>query len=433
MQTLEVSPAIVIAALIIAVFIGLISTTFLKYPYDKRIKIWGTGWLILSTLATFSVIVPSNTFGVWNLLAVIGIVLGSTVIVNGSIDREVVLFPWWVYAIVMVASVAYGAVCMLLQIYTSVAFILPELYGGIAALFFLRAILNHTTKRGAFVWLIVISTLGWTITAFGVASLLILPPGTVKVYLSFQGAFIGMIILFIYGRSVELSHETLSYQNRLALLLASVIHHDIRNYIQILRQSLELARLDEVKHRDWLSVAAQVAENVATFLEEVREATSEIARYQKVEREMDLSKVVSSILEFFSRVYLDKKVKIVNRVEEAQMVYSNDLLRQIIYNIIDNAIKHGTTLLKIGTKSDNRHIVLYIEDRAGGLPQAPLDYINKPGELSKAPGVGLGLILIKGLAPLCQVEVHAENVYENGQPVGCRYNLEFIAPLSNNS
>ncbi|MHA1806189.1 MAG: sensor histidine kinase, partial [Candidatus Thorarchaeota archaeon] len=403
-----VSPSFVVSIIIIILVLLIVSATFLTYQYDKRMKLWGIGWLVMSLFSAPSIVYPSSVVDILDLFAVVGIIVGSTLMLNGSIQPSK-LYSWKIYGISILTAILYDVIIFIIQIPTRISYIIPEFYAGIVAFIFIRTFWWHYQDKGFFGTFLVVGTVGWASTSIGVSILTILPENMLLIYLSIQAVSLSMVGLGIFTWSILLSHRILERQNNLALLLAGVVHHDIRNYIQLILQALELAQEREENSQEWLTVATQVTKNVTTFLTEVRKVTSEIARYQKSEKVINLAEVVHSVTELIDTVYEDKKLRIVYDLEQPLMVYSNDLIHQIIYNIVDNAIKHGSSFLEIKSRRSSKQVVLYIEDRAGGLSQPLLDYINQSGKLSEAPGGGLGLILIKGLASLCQVNVHAEN------------------------
>ncbi len=395
-----VNPSFVVAVVVIILLLLVVSAIFLTYQYDNRMTLWGTGWLIITLLAGPSIVYPSISVDLLDAAALLGITLGSTLMLNGCV-RPSRRFPLWAYGLTLIGVLVYDAVVFLAQVLTRIAYILPEFYAGVVALLLLRGLWNHYQDHSFFWWFITVGTLGWTLTTLGVSLLLVAPESWILPYLDIQAVSLSMVGLGIFGWSVVLSHKNLEQQNNLAILLASVIHHDIRNYIQLILQALELAQTKGGNDREWIETATEVTRSVSAFLEEVREVTSEIARYRRSEKVIDLTSVIHSVGQLIGRVYEDTRLQIIFDLDEPLMVYSNELVHQIIYNIIDNAIKHGSTFLEITGKDASKHVTLTITDRAGGLPQSLIDFINEPGDLSRAPGIGLGMILIKGLAPLC--------------------------------
>ncbi len=66
-------------------------------------------------------------------------------------------------------------------------------------------------------------------------------------------------------------------------------------------------------------------------------------------------------------------------------------------------------------------------DVAGGIPDVVKDYINsmKENDSLVRTRIGLGMILIKGLAPLCGVKVSVTDNLWDSRAVGTIYLLEY--------
>jgi signal transduction histidine kinase len=90
------------------------------------------------------------------------------------------------------------------------------------------------------------------------------------------------------------------------------------------------------------------------------------------------------------------------------MIKSCPLLKEILWNIFDNAFKHGSSVLQVSATSTNRSDVgLEISDRSGGLSEETKEFLNSPDSLSRpvAPGLGLGVVLIHGLSTICDIDL----------------------------
>jgi len=116
------------------------------------------------------------------------------------------------------------------------------------------------------------------------------------------------------------------------------------------------------------------------------------------------------------------------QVSKDRTVKSCPLIKEVLWNIIDNAFKHGSEVLYIQESSvTNSEVVLEISDRCGGLPEDIKDFLNSSTSLSRpvAPGFGLGVILIHGLSTICDVKLFVEDVVEGSMTVGTKYTLTF--------
>jgi len=104
------------------------------------------------------------------------------------------------------------------------------------------------------------------------------------------------------------------------------------------------------------------------------------------------------------------------------------LAKELLWNIFDNAFKHDSEILLVnGSNASNPRVVLTISDRAGGLTSTIRDYLNNPNSLTEQvpSGLGLGIVLIQGLATMCRAGLHVEDYVEDSKSIGTTYILNF--------
>ena len=93
------------------------------------------------------------------------------------------------------------------------------------------------------------------------------------------------------------------------------------------------------------------------------------------------------------------------------------LLKELLWNIVDNAFSYGSSHLIIEAEELSRgSFQLLIVDDAGGMPIQYKEFLNSPESVfePKPPGTSLGIVLIRGLAPLCGVRLRVkDNVIES--------------------
>ena len=85
------------------------------------------------------------------------------------------------------------------------------------------------------------------------------------------------------------------------------------------------------------------------------------------------------------------------------------LFEQVLINLIENALKHGAPPLAIKVVRISDRVVLEVADRGPGLP-APSDRLfEKFVRASTAPGVGLGLAVVRAIVIAHGGDVSAED------------------------
>src|SRR5690625_1698757 len=121
--------------------------------------------------------------------------------------------------------------------------------------------------------------------------------------------------------------------------------------------------------------------------------------------------VLSIVLTIAEPLTKSKPIKIINQVDELLPPVSADKnrLQQILYNLIDNAIKYtdeGTITISATKETD--HLTLQITDTGSGIPEKYLNDIFQPFQQGsesisrQATGVGIGLSVTKNLVELHQ-------------------------------
>lgn len=99
-------------------------------------------------------------------------------------------------------------------------------------------------------------------------------------------------------------------------------------------------------------------------------------------------------------------------------IVSDPALRQVIGNVIDNAIEVSPDWVGIRADREGEALALSIYDRGPGFPAEILDGFGKPYHSSKGrPGGGLGLFLLVNVIRKLGGEVRAENLPHGGAQV----------------
>ncbi len=215
-------------------------------------------------------------------------------------------------------------------------------------------------------------------------------------------------------RDLTLALEALSanldkteLMNEKLRVVGSLTRHDVRNklsavtgYSFILKKKhLDLA--DVVEGLDRMSAA--VVESMRIF--DFAKAYEQIGVEELVD--VDVAKVVDEASEMFSGL----SFKVINHCQ-GLAVKADSLLRQLIYNFIDNTRKYGqkTTTAKVyyETASSGDFRLIY-EDDGVGIPKENKGQLFKQG-FSTGGSTGFGLFLSKKM-----VEVYGWTLVEEGE------------------
>ena len=97
---------------------------------------------------------------------------------------------------------------------------------------------------------------------------------------------------------------------------------------------------------------------------------------------------------------------------------SDAVLKQVVFNILDNAIEASPQRIELVATREGDALVLSVNDDGAGFPQEMLADIGKPYNSSKGrPGGGLGLFLVVNVVRKLGGEIRARNRFGGGATV----------------
>ncbi len=141
---------------------------------------------------------------------------------------------------------------------------------------------------------------------------------------------------------------------------------------------------------------------------------------------VDLYSVTHVIVEILSYIG-NKDVKIYNYIERGKFLLADeDRLRQILYNLIENAVKYTKQgKVEISCYEEHRFLVIEVSDTGRGIAPEHLESIFEPfRQLEDASrGAGLGLNVTKELVQLHGGEITVHSVVGQGTTVQINFPL----------
>jgi PAS domain S-box-containing protein len=230
--------------------------------------------------------------------------------------------------------------------------------------------------------------------------------------------------------------EALREAKMQAELYLDLISHDINNMNQIGLGYLELAMgrltLDE-DGTALLSKPLEALKNSSTLIDNVRKTRMAITG-ELTMRPVDVGKMLEDI----TREHESERKKdifIDYMPSRGSLVMSNELLKDVFTNLLDNAVKHSGRPVSIGIKLESlqsngrEYHLVSIEDDGPGIPddiKARIFDRMIRGE-TKAKGTGLGLYLVKTLVRSFNGKVWVENRIAGDYTKGSRFMVRLPA------
>ncbi len=223
-------------------------------------------------------------------------------------------------------------------------------------------------------------------------------------------------------------------QSKLASLgrLSASIAHEIRNPIgamshagQLLAESESLTDSERRLTDIICSHSARVSEIVDNVLQLSRRDTGQRER-------LDLAPwLLSFIDEFTQTIGLNEgEIRLHNKSPRLHVLIDPSHLRQILWNLCDNAVKYASdnggisVELKPGRVETTGRPYLDIADSGSGIDAAMVDNIFEPFFTARQGGTGLGLYISR---ELCELNGAALS-YRPNQPAGSVFRIVFADP-----
>ena len=260
------------------------------------------------------------------------------------------------------------------------------------------------------------------------ASLIIggLPRERLPLVVGLLGLTAGLIVvaLFQLRRDAELS--------RLRSDFVSGVSHELRTplaQIRMFSETLLLGRVrSEHEGRRSLEIILREAQRLGQLVENVLLfARGERKTPRILPKPTPLAPLVSEIVDSFAPLATGANARLATALHQtAAANVDPGALRQILLNLLDNAVKYGpsgqTVSVALGLNGDRARIL--VEDEGPGIDARDAERIWQPfNRLSKAAavtgGAGIGLSIVRQLA-----ELHGGRAWVEAGSIGARFIVE---------
>jgi PAS domain S-box-containing protein len=226
-------------------------------------------------------------------------------------------------------------------------------------------------------------------------------------------AGIVLIVRDVTGRKA--SEEALRIANEKISLLASMTRHDVSNLVTALYGYLDLLREDISGKEDaaYLSKCVELVGKIDSYLRFSRE-------YQEIGSQQPIWRLLSEMISQAANDVPHEGIDITARINPVE-VYSDPLAVKVFYNLLDNAVRHGGHLTRIGIsteKAPDGDLVVVFEDNGGGVGFEEKERIFGYGV---GKNTGFGLTISREVLALT-----GSSIVETGIPgKGARFEVRF--------
>jgi signal transduction histidine kinase len=206
------------------------------------------------------------------------------------------------------------------------------------------------------------------------------------------------------------------------------VAHDLRTPLARLRASAELAlkgdASDAARLREALADSIEESDRVLTMLRALMDISAAETGATRLERApVSIDKIVREVADTYELVAEERGLRLVTHARPAVVVGDEARLRQLVANLVDNAVKYTSSGGTVEVSSDAKPAAVEVHVRDTGIGIADED---KPrifdrlyrGDRSRSePGLGLGLSLVKAIADAHGASIHVESSLGAGTDV----------------
>lgn len=231
---------------------------------------------------------------------------------------------------------------------------------------------------------------------------------------------------------IAITFHDITYHKKLDRLkndFVSTISHDLRSpltailgYIELLDRAGPITDLQ----RDFIHRVQASVHSITALVNDLLNLGRIESGFDTRKETVSISSIIDASLNILSeRIDAKKLVLAKNLPEKLPPLFGNPIqLRQMVDNLVDNAIKYNPEggKVQIDAQVDGNQLILQISDSGSGIPPLDLPYIfDKFYRASNAspevPGTGLGLSIVKSIVENHQGRIWVDSAMDKGTNV----------------
>jgi signal transduction histidine kinase len=245
-------------------------------------------------------------------------------------------------------------------------------------------------------------------------------------------ALLGLTMLLIGAAGLQLRRQREFARQRDEFVAG--VSHELRTplaQIRLFTETLRLGRVRSDAERDQSLTIIDRESRRLTWMVENLLAVSRVSRgvLTVSPRELDLAAELREAIEGFAPLAQSRGASLALTAPERLIARADaEAFRQMVLNLLDNAVKYGPRgqTIRVELMNHDGHALVAVEDEGQGVPVPDRERVFerfvrlRNGQQAEAEGTGLGLALVRELARL-----HGGGArVEAGQRGGARFIVE---------
>jgi two-component system sensor histidine kinase KdpD len=211
--------------------------------------------------------------------------------------------------------------------------------------------------------------------------------------------------------------------SRLKSQFVATVSHELRTPLTSILGSVITMRsldLDRRESEEFLQTIERQGRRLLRLVEELLTAAQleregAVRQYPKL---LDLSVLIAEVVRDFEG---GPPVEVTGP-ESCQVVTDGEILRRVLTNLVDNAMKHGEPPVQILMESSGDEVTIRVRDHGPGIPAEDRERIferfTRLDQTGNRPGIGLGLPIVRELLVACGGRVWVHEAPDGGAEFG---------------
>lgn len=208
----------------------------------------------------------------------------------------------------------------------------------------------------------------------------------------------------------------------------SNVTHELKTPITSIRGFIETLKSGAINNAD---VSLRFLDIIDIEAERLHELINDILSLSEIETKLndsdlesvDLKSLVDSVFEVMQNIANEKNIVFINNISEKIFIKANrNRMKQLILNLVDNAVKYNITNGSVSVSAQNvgGKVVIHVKDTGIGIPNEHIPRIFErfyrvdKGRSRDMGGTGLGLSIVKHIVNLYNGDIKVNSEVGKG-------------------
>ncbi len=206
---------------------------------------------------------------------------------------------------------------------------------------------------------------------------------------------------------IRKAHEAISQVNHKLKILSSITRHDILNRSMVTSVYSDML-LEDIKDPDFQRKLLAIRQSS----DEIRNLIEFTGQYQNLGETIPTWQVLEDLFKFRSIQGLLSGINLILDLKGIE-IYADNMLEKVIYNLVENSVRHGKNLTHIslsGHDESGKMVIWYEDDGGGIIPEEK----EKAFEKGFGKNTGLGLFLIREILSITGITITENGIFGTG-------------------